>query len=114
MHVCNRYCIIRKAKHELNGERIKRVLELLHFVQFQSLLNRSNRCLLSDPSCYSGRKFSHCNARLQNAQLKETYKLFHRKHGLVRFAVYTIQLPLNPRKVEHIMDYRWPVWPGFL
>ena len=32
LHLCNQYCIIRKAKHELNGERIKRVLEVLHYV----------------------------------------------------------------------------------
>ena len=61
---------------------------------------------MSDPSCYTGRKFSHCHARLQNAQLKKTHKLFHRKHGLVRFAVYTIYVPWDPREVEHIMDYR--------
>ena len=38
--------------------------------------------------------------------LRKPIKLFHRKHGLVRFAVYTIQLALDPRKVEHIMDYQ--------
>ena len=46
--------------------------------------------------------------------LRKTHKLFHRKHGLVRFAVYTFHLPFAPRKVVHIMVYRWPLRPGFV
>ena len=53
--------IRRKPKHELNGERIQRILELLKFF---CLENRGNRYLLSDHHRFTGRKFSHCYPRL--------------------------------------------------
>ena len=48
--------IRRKPKHELNGERIQRVLELLRFVIFHCVKNRRNRYLLSDLYRFTGRK----------------------------------------------------------
>ena len=53
--------IRRKRKHELNGERIQRSLELLKFF---CLENRGNRYLLSDHHRFTGRKLSHCYPRL--------------------------------------------------
>ena len=53
--------IRRKPKHELNGERIQRILELLKFFCVE---NRRNRFLLSDLHRFPGRKFSHCYDRL--------------------------------------------------
>ena len=53
--------IRRKAKHELNGERIQRVLELLKFFCVE---NRRNRYLLSDHHRLTGRKLSNCYPRL--------------------------------------------------
>ena len=54
--------IRRKPKHELNGERIQRILEL--FPKFFGLENRRNRYLLSDHHCFTGRKLSNCYPRL--------------------------------------------------
>ena len=56
--------IRRKPNHELNGERIQRVFELLCFVIFHCVKNRSNRYLLSDLYRFTGRKFAHCYDRL--------------------------------------------------
>ena len=53
--------IRRRSKHELNGERIQRILELLKFF---CLENRGNRYQLSDHHRFTGRKFSHCYPRL--------------------------------------------------
>ena len=53
-----------KTQHELNGERIQRVLELLYSVKFHRVENRRNRYLLYVPYRFTGRKFSHCYDRL--------------------------------------------------
>ena len=55
---------VEKLQHELNGERIQRVFELLRSVKFHSVENRRNRYLLSDLYRFTGRKFSHCYDRL--------------------------------------------------
>ena len=69
------------TKHELyNREWIDRVFELL---QFNSFKDRTDHFSESDPCCFVGREFSHCNNRMQNANLKKVDKLFHRKHGRV-------------------------------
>ena len=47
--------IRRQPKHELNGERIQRVLELLRFVTFHCVKNRRNRYLLSVHYRFTGR-----------------------------------------------------------
>ena len=52
--------IRRKPKHELNGERIQWVLELLKFF---CVKNRRNRYLLSDHHRFTGRKLSNCYHR---------------------------------------------------
>ena len=51
--------IHRKAKHELNRERIQWILELLRSVKFHCVKNRRNRYSLSDLCRFTGRKFSH-------------------------------------------------------
>ena len=98
--------IRRKPKHELNGERIRRILELLTFF---CLENRRNRYLLYYHHRFAGRKLSNCYPRLQNAELKKTDKFFHRKHGLVWSAVSNILDTFEPVLLAHqlLVSYRW-------
>ena len=104
--------IRRKPKHELNGERIQRILELLKFFCVE---NRRNRYLLSDHHRFTGRKFSHCNDRLQNAELKKTDKLFHRKHGFIWSAVSNILDTFEPvHLARQLVCYRWSAWSGLV
>jgi len=56
--------IRRRNKHELNDERIQRVLELCLSVIFQCVEYRKNRYLLSVHHRFTGSKFSHCYHRL--------------------------------------------------
>ena len=52
------------SNHELNNRQwIDRVFQV-HHDQWYTVKNRKNHLFRSDPSCFVGRKFSHCNDRV--------------------------------------------------